>query len=41
MVWDGYNVNMFSHNKDAIDKISFEMMGPIVKDEAYWRSEVV
>ena len=40
IVWDGYNVNMFSHNKDGIDKISFEIMGPIVKDEAYWRSEV-
>lgn len=40
IVWDGYNVNMFSHNNDGIDKISFEMMGPIVKDEAYWRSEV-
>ena len=40
IVWDGYNVNMFSHNKDGIDRISFEIMGPIVKDEAYWRSEV-
>lgn len=40
ILWDGYNVNMFSHNKDGIDKISFDIMGPIVKDEAYWRSEV-
>lgn len=38
--WDGGNVNMFSHNKDGKDNISFEIMRPIVKDEAYWRSEV-
>lgn len=40
IVWDGYNIKPFSHNKDGIDKISFEIWGPIVKDEAYWRSEV-
>ena len=40
IVWDGYNIKSFSHNKDGIDNISFEIWGPIVKDEEYWRSEV-
>ena len=38
--WDGYNVKSFSHNKDGLDIISIDIMGPIVKDEEYWRSEV-
>lgn len=39
--WDGYNTHGFS-NRDAggLDHISFRLMGPIVKDEEYWRSEV-
>ena len=38
--WDGYNVGMFSHNLDGADKINLEVLGPVVKDEVYWRSEV-
>ncbi len=38
--WDGYNVSMFSHNQDGADKINLEVLGPVVKDEVYWRSEV-
>ncbi len=38
--WDGYNVSMFSHNQDGADKMNLEVLGPVVKDEVYWRSEV-
>lgn len=39
--WDGYNTHGFSfRNDNGLDHISFWLMGPIVKDEEYWRSEV-
>ena len=39
--WDGFNVHGFtSRNNDGTDTIVFQLNGPIVKDEEYWRSEV-
>lgn len=41
VLWDGFNVQGFSfRNNDGLDHLSFSIYGPIVKDEAYWRSEV-
>lgn len=41
VVWDGFNVHGFSsRNGDGLDHLSFSLQGPVVKDEAYWRSEV-
>ena len=39
--WDGFNAHGFSfRDSDGLDYISFGLQGPVVKDEAYWRSEV-
>lgn len=39
--WDGFNVGLFSSKKnDGLDYIEFCIRRPVVKDEAYWRSEV-
>ncbi len=39
--WDGFNTHIFSFRKgDGLDPIRFCLRGPVVKDEAYWRSEV-
>ena len=39
--WDGYNTHGYSfRNDDGLDHITLRLMGPVAKDEAYWRSEV-
>lgn len=41
MRWDGFNTQEFSFkNSDGLDQISLWVGCPVVKDEAYWRSEV-
>ena len=41
MQWDGFNTRESSfRNDDGLDYISLCVEGPIIKDEAYWRSEV-
>lgn len=37
--WDGYNTHGYSfRNDDGLDHITLRLMGPVAKDEAYWRS---